>query len=98
MALLSATPDTVTPRLALHLLINARDHHGQASPIAFEAAGIFDGKPVASSIVQIPTLHKAWIKDFDLPLEWSRDLPDRDNRLYRAALELPLHSGEWAGR
>ncbi|MDP1904790.1 MAG: amylo-alpha-1,6-glucosidase [Pseudomonadota bacterium] len=106
--LLSHPADDPLPRLAVRLLVNARDHHGQT------AAGAFDPMIEASQSelsVALPqgaplrfrsrcgrfTAEKTWIERFDLPMERARGLPDQDNHLCVGEVDLPLYPDEWVG-
>lgn len=106
--LLSAPPDAPAPRLTVRLLVNTRDHHGQTSPGAFDAAIYPTGNRLQVAFSGYPNLNfqsccghftadKTWVENFDLPLERARGLPDRDNHLCVGDVDLPLHAGEWTG-
>ena len=96
------------PRLAVKLLINARDHHGSAAPWAFNP---FIEAETTELRVHHPgwfTLYiktrggtlvseHAWYENFDLSVERERGLPDRDAHLCVGELTLDLSGGEWVG-
>ena len=93
--------------LRVRLMVNDRDHHGQA------AAGEIDPQLEADRTglrvrqrdfvlslracggVIAPARH--WIENFDLPLERQRGLFDRDNHLQVGEVRLALISGQWVG-
>lgn len=106
--LLSEHEEARRPRLAVRLLVNARDHHGQT-----EAGGFTPGIELGEGALQVTLspgvalsfrsrcgrfqAQNHWVEHFDLPLERARGLPDQDNHLCVGVLELPLHAGEWVG-
>lgn len=92
--------------LGIDLLVNNRGHHDESRPSECPA---IDGNEKHISVRHLsgPTLHfrtdngqlfgrHQWIKDFDLPRERERGLPDRDSHLCAAHMRLPLRS-EWSG-
>ncbi len=106
--LLSEPGEARRTRLAVRLLVNARDHHGQTEAGAF-TPHIELGEGTLRVVLPhgIPLHFRSrcgrfrpqnqWIERFDLPAERARGLPDRDNHLCVGVLELPLHAGEWVG-
>ncbi|MGH7045722.1 MAG: amylo-alpha-1,6-glucosidase [Stellaceae bacterium] len=95
-----------TPRLAVTLLVNSRDHHGDTSPqfaprltagdhSLTVAADHFTLQIVASGGAIIPG--EDWYRDFDLPAERERGLGARDQHRHAGDLEMPLPPGVWSG-
>lgn len=103
-------PDaTVRPlQLRVRLLVNARDHHGNARLWEFNPVIEDKGSRLHVRHPNWFTLHLQarggaiesrhdWYEDFDLPAERERSLPDRDNHLCVGEAVLDLHVGEWTG-
>ncbi|MGH8752073.1 MAG: amylo-alpha-1,6-glucosidase, partial [Burkholderiales bacterium] len=102
-----ALPDSKL-KLAVRLLVNARDHHVSTRPWQFNP---FIECETHSLHVRHPNwfnLHfrtccgtfesrHDWIEDFDLPVERERGLPDRDNHLCVGQANFELRPGEWVG-
>jgi predicted glycogen debranching enzyme len=95
-------------RLRLKLLINARDHHGNAHAGAFHP--IIESRNGQLQIEQPDgfTLHlhacgggiepdHTWYERFDLLCERKRGLPADDAHLCAGEADLELRPGEWAG-
>ncbi|BCT67100.1 amylo-alpha-1,6-glucosidase [Nitrosospira sp. NRS527] len=93
--------------LGIDLLVNSRDHHGESQPHKFVPAIEGDEKHISVRHPGGPPLHfhthdgqlfrrHQWIKDFDLPRERERGLPDRDTHFCAAHLHLRL-SVKWSG-
>lgn len=97
-------------KLAVKLLVNARDHHGSGRP--------WDFNPVIERSASGETLHiqhphwftlviksrggnisndQSWYDNYDLSVERERGLPDRDSHLCVGNALLDLGSGEWVG-
>lgn len=103
------TPVRAEPmRLAVRLLVNARDHHGSMHAGGIEPRIEHHGARVAVAMPDWFTLRlearggqmsaqSVWIENFDLPVERERGLGDRDNHLCVAQAELELRAGEWVG-
>ncbi len=101
--------DTQRPlQLHVKLLVNARDHHGNASPGSFNPLIEGDGQYLQIKHPDWFTLHlrarggelfgdHVWYENFDLPMERERGLPDVDNHLYVGEARLILRGGEWTG-
>ena len=97
-------------KLAVKLLVNARDHHGNSRPWDFnpviESADSGETLRVQhpnwfSLIVKtrgggISTDHN-WYDNYDLSSECERGLPDRDSHLCVGEALLDLDSSEWVG-
>ncbi len=98
--------------LQVKLLVNARDHHGNAPPWAFNPVIEPDGE--RSLLVRSPvggqgfslrfhTRHgtimpdHTWYENFDLPVERERGLAAWDNHLCVGQADLDLYPGEWSG-
>jgi predicted glycogen debranching enzyme len=105
-------PDTlVTNRmlsLEITLLINARDHHGNARPWEFNP--VIEGEGAVLQVrhpdwfslylkTQGGSIHSEhnWYENFDLAAERERGLDDRDNHLCVGRARLTLMAGEWVG-
>ena len=99
-------------QLRLHLLVNARDHHGSTAAGALHPQIVVDGSTLSVRHGDWFTLHlklpgaqieacNVWIENFDLSVERERGLPDRDNHLCVGIATLPLPDvgceGEWVG-
>ncbi len=95
--------------LRVRLLVNARDHHGNAWPGAFDPVIEQDGECLRVThpdwfqlYLRVPggsavrTGH-AWIEDLDLPAERERGLDPTDCHLYVGEAVLSLAPGEWTG-
>src|SRR6266700_449034 len=98
----------VDPVLSVALLANGRDHHGETwipgftPDIAAEddrlMMSVQDrfilriGAPGGAIVPQ-----RAWIENFDLPVERERGLPDRDHHLLIGRAEFALAGGGWHG-
>ncbi|ABA58294.1 Glycogen debranching enzyme [Nitrosococcus oceani ATCC 19707] len=95
-------------RLRLKLLVNARDHHGTASPGALSP--VMEGEADRLRVIHPHwfslyfraqggsiTRESSWIEDFDLSLERERGLPDRDRHLCVGQAELSLSWKGWVG-
>ncbi len=95
-------------RLRIKLLINARDHHGNAHPGAFDP--IIERRHGQLQIEQPGefSLHlhacggsiepdHTWYERFDLRSERERGLPADDAHLCAGQAELELRPGKWAG-
>ncbi len=107
--LLSEHDESRRPRLAVRLLVNARDHHAQTPAGAFDPVIAHTENELRVNLPGSPALlfrsrcgrftpDKTWIEHFDLPMERARGLPDQDNHLCVGEVELPLHHpGEWVG-
>jgi 4-alpha-glucanotransferase len=101
----------VSPRtdlsLRLKILVNARDHHGETSPYAFqptveEWGHLHVDYPQGFALHVTPyggSVQKEvfWVENFDLPLERERGLPDRDSHLCLGHANLKLVPGKWGG-
>ena len=105
-------PDRMTAgrtlKLNVTLLANARDHHGQVQADGLHPQITSDGKRLRASFADQFTLHvqaqggtidiaNDWFRNFDLPVERQRGLPDRDNHLCVGRAQLQLRAGEWVG-
>lgn len=96
------------PRLRVRLLVNARNHHGNAR--RGEANPVIEG---GGHQLQVrwpdgPTLHlqahggpiagdHTWYENFELALERERGLPSRDANLCAGQALLALDGGHWVG-
>lgn len=100
--------DTRTRQLRLRLLINARDHHGDARPWQFNPIIETDGKCLnvthpnwfkLNIKASNGTLHSdhCWIENIDLPAERERGLGATDTHLCVGEAQLELAAGEWSG-
>lgn len=100
--------------LSLKLLVNARDHHGNAEPGRFnpviepdgtEGLAVHNPPESGSAPYRLRFTARggtfrpdhAWVENFDLPVERSRGLPDRDHHLCVGECRLELANGEWSG-
>ena len=95
--------------LGIDLLVNNRNHHGENQ---CEFSPVIEGDENHIRVRHVgkisgPTLHfnthdgrlfarNQWIRDFDLPRERERGLPDRGAHLCAARMRLPLRT-EWSG-
>jgi len=106
--LLSEHADGDHPRLAVRLLVNARNHHGQTAAGDFDPAIEASERELSVALPQGAPLRfrtrcgrikpdKTWIERFDLPMERARGLPGQDNHLCVGEVDLPLYPGEWVG-
>ena len=106
--LLSEHADGDHPRLAVRLLVNARNHHGQTAAGDFDPAIEASERELSVALPQGAPLRfrtrcgrfqadKTWIERFDLPIERARGLPDQDNHLCVGEVDMPLYPGEWVG-
>lgn len=95
-------------QLRVKLLVNTRDHHGTARPWDFNPVIEADADRLRVTHPNRFTLHcrarggviqsaHYWVENFDLPVEHSRGLPDRDNHLCVGEALLRLRPGEWVG-
>lgn len=95
-------------KLAVKLLVNARDHHGSANPWDFNPVIEGDGSTLKVRHPNWFTLHlKArggtiasehnWYENFDLSVERERGLPDRDSHLCVGEARFELTPGDWVG-
>jgi len=95
-------------RIRLTLLVDARDHHGSSRDGDFEAflehvpeelrvthPGRFRLYLKARGGEFEPRI--AWYRDFELPVERERQLPDREDHLCVGDLTLELRDDEWVG-
>jgi len=94
--------------LAVTLLANGRDHHGDTWEPGFDPAIDADG---ASLTVTVPGRfalriagtgghiepRRDWYGNFDLPVERERGLNDRDSHLHIGDGILPLQATTWSG-
>ncbi|MDA8093375.1 MAG: glycogen debranching enzyme N-terminal domain-containing protein [Betaproteobacteria bacterium] len=106
--LLSPHPEAEGPRLAMRLLVDARDYHAQTRAGGFDAVIEQQGSELR---IHLPgdvvlrfrtrcgrfTVDKTWVERFDLTAERGRGLPDEDNHLCVGEVNLPLYSGEYVG-
>jgi 4-alpha-glucanotransferase len=94
--------------LRVRLLVNARDHHGNARPGAFDPVIEQDGECLRVTHPDWFRLHlrvpdgrlrtgHAWIENLDLPAERERGLDPTDCHLYVGEAVLSLAPGEWTG-
>lgn len=106
--LLSAPLQDQHLQLSVRLLVNARDHHTQTGSAAFTAHIEHVQQELLVTLPQETLLRfrsrcgrftpeYSWIDQFDLLAERARGLPEQDNHLCVAELNLPLHQGEWVG-
>jgi len=106
--LLSEHADGDHPRLAVRLLVNARNHHGQTAAGDFDPAIEASERELSVALPQGAPLRfrtrcgrikpdKTWIERFDLPVERARGLPGQDNHLCVGEVDMPLYPGEWVG-
>ena len=106
--LLSEHADGDHPRLAVRLLVNARNHHGQTAAGDFDPAIEASERELSVALPQGAPLRfrtrcgrikpdKTWIERFDLPMERARGLPGQDNHLCVGEVDMPLYPGEWVG-
>lgn len=95
-------------QLRIRLLVNARDHHGNARPWEFNP--VIEGGDHHLRIRQPngPVLHlqarggriesdHTWYENFDLPVERDRGLPAHDAHLCAGLALLEPDAGEWVG-
>jgi 4-alpha-glucanotransferase len=94
--------------LAVTLLANGRDHHGDTWPDGFQPQIAADGPRMTIAAPGRFALtiranggeimpRREWYWDFDLPMERARGLGDRDAHLHVGDLSLSLEPGKWAG-
>jgi predicted glycogen debranching enzyme len=93
--------------LRVRLMVNDRDHHGQAAAGGIDPTVEADETSLlvrqqgfslmlrACGGVIAPT--RQWIENFDLPIERQRGLSDRDNHLQVGEARLELVTGQWVG-
>jgi predicted glycogen debranching enzyme len=105
---LVSAPNAPRLFLKLTLLINARDHHGTATPWQFNPVIECDGPTLTvqhpnwfSCVIKarggtIASRH-AWYENFDLSVERERGLEDRDSHLCVGEAMLELDTSEWVG-
>jgi 4-alpha-glucanotransferase len=96
------------PRLAIAILANGRDHHGETWPPGFTPMVRAEGASLSVAVANRFTLQVGltggtvaarndWYRDFDLPVERERGLGSHDSHLHVGDAELPLTAGSWAG-
>ena len=105
---LLTAPEGSLPKLAIALLANGRDHHGETWIPGFAPQIDVQGETVEMRVrdrfvlrVQAPdgsvsSAHD-WIENFDLPIERERSLSDRDHHLCIGHAEVPLAVDRWHG-
>ncbi len=95
-------------KLRMKVLINARDHHGQAQPGQFSPITTVENGRLRIVYSNNLTLHvkpqggvigneQYRVENFDLKIERERGLPDRDNHLCVGEAWLDLIPGKWVG-
>jgi len=96
------------PRLAVKLLVNGRDHHGDT-----DVQGFNPGVELADGVLRVAISERAmlrirassgrieprreWHWNFDLPIEAERGLSARDHHLCVGEAWLDLESNAWTG-
>jgi 4-alpha-glucanotransferase len=104
-------PDPTLPDrslgLRIALLANGRDHHGTTDRGWFRPDTAIEGDRMTvaqggiAMTLTAPTgriePRRAWVEDFDLPVERERGLGDRDSHLLLADAVLDLQPGRWVG-
>jgi 4-alpha-glucanotransferase len=105
---LLTAPEGSQPRLAIALLANGRDHHGETWIPGFAPEIAAAGEHLEMQVrdrfvlrVQTPdgcmAARRDWIENFDLPMERERGLSDRDHHLCIGHAEVPLAADRWHG-
>jgi predicted glycogen debranching enzyme len=105
---LAIAPDGAEPRVSVALLANGRDHHGETWMPGFSPQIATADRLLTMTVperfvlrVEAPggrvAAERAWIENFDLPVEHERGLGDRDHHLCIGRAELPLSAGTWTG-
>jgi predicted glycogen debranching enzyme len=103
-----AETDGPSPQLAVALLANGRDHHGDTRPPDFAPRITTDGSVLTVAVAGRFALRIAgtggaiaarndWYRDFDLPVERERGLGAHAWHLHVGDLDLPLPPGIWTG-
>jgi predicted glycogen debranching enzyme len=106
-------PDAIAAQLALKLLINARDHHGNTgldlmpelalcttrTELAVQHAGTTSPPFTLRFLTRGGAIEtdRTWYHDFDLSVERERGLPAVDNHLCVGEVTLDLNFGDWVG-
>ena len=96
------------PLLSVAILANGRDHHGETWMPGFAPEIGAEGNQLTMCVQDRFALRvaasggsivaqRAWIENFDLPIERERGLPDRDHNLCIGRAEFTLGDGAWHG-